>query len=354
MKKSNRRISVQSRKKFLSALIFTGLVAAGTTINGLVEHGMNFYPVLSEFLIGVIFGTIVSVFEIYYFEPRLRRFNFYTSVLIRTIFYLSVSVFIIIAIAASRVGYEADIQYYEALNHDDLSDYIKSSEFIELLIFTLVLIVTVNFIRQVSRLLGPKVLFHYVTGRYQPPIREEIIVMFLDLNSSTTIAEKLGLLNNHHFLNDFFHDMTDSILECKGKVHQYVGDEIVIMWTLKDGCEHMNCVRCFFLIEEAINKNQDRYIQKYGINPGFKAGLHCGSVIAGEMGDLKKDIVFHGDTMNTAARIEAECHTYKKKFLASSAIINAAGIDKGYRTEFMGSILLRGKEKPLDIFSIEE
>ena len=47
------------------------------------------------------------------------------------------------------------------------------------------------------------------------------------------------------------------------------------------------------------------YNQKFGVNPDFKAGIHLGEVTTGEIGALKKEIIFTGDVLNTTARIQA-------------------------------------------------
>ncbi|MEO8666750.1 MAG: adenylate/guanylate cyclase domain-containing protein, partial [Ignavibacteria bacterium] len=77
-------------------------------------------------------------------------------------------------------------------------------------------------------------------------------------------------------------------------------------------------------------------------------------VIAGEIGDIKKDIVLHGDTMNTTARIQAECNKYGKKLLSSGELLKMITYAPVYKTEALGSIILRGKEKELELFSVEE
>ena len=66
--------------------------------------------------------------------------------------------------------------------------------------------------------------------------------MFLDLDDSTTIAEKLDDLKYHTFVNEFFKDITQSILFTKGEIYQYVGDEIVVSWNMKKGLANSNCV----------------------------------------------------------------------------------------------------------------
>ncbi|MGR3301112.1 MAG: hypothetical protein ACUZ8I_01275 [Candidatus Scalindua sp.] len=52
--------------------------------------------------------------------------------------------------------------------------------------------------------------------------------MFLDLKSSTTIAEEIGHRRYFEFISDFIADVTTPILNNHGEIYQYVGDEIVI------------------------------------------------------------------------------------------------------------------------------
>ncbi len=347
-------LSRQDRRNIKTIFIFTAFTSLGAIINALVEHGLNIYPVLSEFIIGFSFGMIASSFEIYVFEKKFRRVNFSTLLIVRTLFYVMICGIIILAVATSRIGFRADIRYYKALQHHDLLLYITSEDFTELLIYSVVLSFFVNFIRQINRLLGQNVLFNYIAGRYYPAIKEELIFMFLDLKSSTTIAEKIGLEKNHEFLNDFFHDMTDSILEYKGKIYQYVGDEVVLTWTLKSGIEDLNCVKCFFHIHNYILGRKNFYTNKFGVYPEFKAGIHCGEVLAGEIGDIKKDIVYHGDPVNTAARIQAECNFYNKILLISKDLLDKLDLNGLYKVQSMGSIILRGKKSELELFSVEE
>ncbi len=132
------------------------------------------------------------------------------------------------------------------------------------------------------------------------------------------------------------------------------GDEIVITWHLKDGTKHLNCLKCFFHIRKSIFNNKSAYLEKYGVFPEFKAGLHFGKVITGEMGEIKKDIVYHGDTVNTSARIQAECNAYGKTLLISKDLLDVIDLEDKYKSESMGHIKLRGKLTELELFSIEE
>ncbi|MFY0655105.1 MAG: hypothetical protein JXQ96_23965, partial [Cyclobacteriaceae bacterium] len=92
---------------------------------------------------------------------------------------------------------------------------------------------------------GPGVFKDFLLGRYFQPRREERIFMFLDLRSSTTIAENLGEKQYFNFLKDVFNFSTPGILRNHGEIYQYVGDEVVISWKTTHGTENANCVQCF-------------------------------------------------------------------------------------------------------------
>ena len=116
-------------------------------------------------------------------------------------------------------------------------------------------------------------------------------------------------------LNDFFIDVTDSILYTKGEIYQYVGDEVVITWPTMKGLKNANCLRAVFYAQQHILSRSDKYIKKYGMIPEFKAALHCGEIIHGEVGHMKTEIAFHGDVINTTARLERLCSKLNEKVL---------------------------------------
>jgi hypothetical protein len=116
-------------------------------------------------------------------------------------------------------------------------------------------------------MLGQNVLLNYIRGKYHQPIEEERVFMFLDLNASTTIAERLGDKQYHNFLNDFFFDITPAIVESKGAIYQYVGDEVVVTWTKEEGLRDANCIKCYFRIVATIHLLSSRYQAKYGFVP---------------------------------------------------------------------------------------
>ena len=100
-----------------------------------------------------------------------------------------------------------------------------------------------------------------------------------------------------------------------------MGDEIIVDWTLKKGLPENNCINCFFAIKDYISQRSSYYVAEYGVVPGFKASIHSGSVTVGEIGRIKKEIIFTGDTLNTSARIIELCNHYKAELLISENLM---------------------------------
>jgi adenylate cyclase len=203
------------------------------------------------------------------------------------------------------------------------------------------------FFRQLDRLLGPGVLLRYVLGRYHRPRREARIFMFLDLKSSTSLAETLGPETYYALVNEFFRDLATPVLDSSGEIYEYVGDEAVLTWTEDQGLREANCIRVFFDLAARIDQRREAYLERFGAVPDFKAGVHLGEVITAEIGDLKKSLVFNGDVLNTGSRIEGQCNQLGKRLLASSELVERLVLPPEWVVEDMGEVRLRGKSEPL-------
>lgn len=226
------------------------------------------------------------------------------------------------------------------------------SLFYLLLIYYFFMSLVIGFINQVNKKYGPGVLVPLLLGRYRKPKEEVRIFMFMDLKSSTSTAEKLGHLTYSSFLRDCFTDINDVLYPFYAQVYQYVGDEIVVMWPETEGLKQHACVKFYFAVKKQFQNRAAYYKATYGINPVFKAGLHMGKVTVVEIGEIKKDIAYHGDTLNTTARIQSVCNEYKRDFLASDYLINKIGPNESVTYEELGMVLLKGKTEKVGIVGI--
>lgn len=131
--------------------------------------------------------------------------------------------------------------------------------------------------------------------------------MFLDLAESTALTRRLGDVGMHALITRVVFDVDDVILEHGGEVHRDIGDEVVITWLLADFHDDGRCLSCFQAIQTLIAERAEAYHQTFGVVPAFCAGLHGGPVVAGECGYRKQEIVYFGDTINTAPRLRSAC-----------------------------------------------
>lgn len=209
-----------------------------------------------------------------------------------------------------------------------------------------------NFVGQVNRLLGRRVLVRLILGRYHRPREEVRVFLLIDLRGSTQIAERLGNMRYHSFLKRFISDVTAGVARYRGEVHRYVGDEVILTWTAEEGLRNARCVRTVFAISDTLEAARTEYEADFGVAPSFWAGLHLGPVIAGEIGTIKHEIAFLGDTLNAAARIEQACKEFQHQFLASTDVVSALDLSGDIAAESLGRIELRGIQDSVELFAM--
>ena len=210
----------------------------------------------------------------------------------------------------------------------------------------------VNFVGQVNGLLGRGVLVGLILGRYHRPREEVRIFLLIDLRESTQIAERLGNLRYHAFLSRFISDVTAGVVRYRGEVHRYVGDEVILTWTAEEGLRDAGCVRAVFAISDTLEAARTAYEADFGVVPSFWAGIHMGPVVTGEIGTVKHEIAFLGDTLNTASRIEQASKQLRREVLASAAVISALDLPNDIASESLGRIELRGVEDSVELFAL--
>ena len=314
----------------------------------------DFWRSISANIFAAIFaGLSIGAFEIFYFQDRFRKKSFSYTVLIKSITYsLAMIIFIVVGLFLDQ-GFSSGKSIFHPDVVKDVKAYLSGTGVWAFVIYwTAVIILTQIFI-QVRDNIGYGVLPNFILGRYFTPKEEIRIFMFLDIKSSTTIAEKLGHIKYHNLLNNFFDDINDSIIFSKGEIYQYIGDEISVSWTMKNGIENANCIQCFFNIVDKIKKESANYLDKFGIAPEFKTGFHCGEVTIGEVGVDKREIVFTGDVLNTAARIQQLCNTYNVRLLVSKKLLDLLPIENRYIPKAIGEIILRGKQTSDVLYNLE-
>jgi adenylate cyclase len=334
-------------KKLLKTLLINSSISGAITAAFMY---IIFYEgpesIAAGFCIGFTVYLGIAVYKRLIEHRYFQKLNLILLLLVTTIS----QVIIILLSAIIFVGIFYMQGHFELYFTDD--SVLMSRAFLVGLTFGLILSMIFSFLNIVSTIIGKNILGNLFLGKYSKPREEDRIFMFLDLTSSTTIAEKIGHMQYLSLLNDFFHDIVGPIDQTKGEIYKYVGDEVIITWKKLDGLRNHNCLACFGLIEKRIRERSGSYLKKYGLVPEFKAGLHCGIAVMGEIGYWRREIAFVGDVLNTTSRIMDECKNFNRTILVSEDLENLISPNPTNHLEAVGKVILRGKEKEMKLFSV--
>ena len=327
--------------------LYLRIVAASAAI-GLCYGAVlaqDLFPLWASMLIGMangvgIAGCLAGI-EIFLLREgsamkRLLTLPFVAVVALKTVAYTAVvSVFVVLL---PRLFGQTPLEGHAALVTIGVS-----------LGTTLLFVITL----QVSGLLGRRTFRNLMLGRYRNPHAEPRFFLFVDVVGSTAIAERLGPLQAHRFLSAVFSATAEPIAACRGEIYQYIGDEIVVTWTAEEGRPDARPLRCFFLMEAFLAEQRERFRREFGAEPELRAALHLGEVIAGEVGEVRRAIVYHGDVMNTASRLEQATRELGCRFIASAAAIDSLDSVKEFQLKDLGALTLRGRKSPIRAWAVE-
>ncbi|MGV8094408.1 MAG: adenylate/guanylate cyclase domain-containing protein [Mangrovibacterium sp.] len=212
----------------------------------------------------------------------------------------------------------------------------------------------INFFKAIHSKVGYEKFLRIISGYYRTPREEDRIFIFIDLISSTKYAELLGHRKYSTFLQACFREL--GLLEIKYRAMQYqiIGDEIVLSWPASRKKNFRNAVDFYYEFTDHLNLKSDYFKKEFGVIPKFTASINSGKIMIAEVGTFKSEIAFHGDVLNTAARIQKQCKSYQKRLLVTKEFAEKfREVSFGYKTEWLALDHLTGKEYPVDIYSIE-
>jgi len=318
----------------------------------IIFFGYDFDRMIKGMVGGMLVLSFSAIFELFIFPAYFKKYRFIITVILRLIFYIDLICVTVIVIWVAHESFVNEMGFFDMMSTEKFVYFMIYGDFKYIFIAAVFAILIVVFFIQVNNLMGKGVLINYITGKYHKPKTEERIFMFLDLVASTETAEKFGAKNYHKFMNTYFYDINDPIVESKGEIYQYAGDEVIISWTKKNGLENNNCINCFFEIKNRIFILKEKYEEQFGIVPSYKAGIHSGEVVTGEVGDSKREIVFsdskreivfHGDVMNTTSRIQSVAKEIDKPLLISEHLYNELNSKTGFKFTNLGAFKGKGR-----------
>ena len=209
-----------------------------------------------------------------------------------------------------------------------------------------------NLVLGIANIIGPRAFLNFIIGRYHTPVEENRFVLFVDIAGSTGLAERLGGVGIHRFLDRTFRLLTLAVVDYRGEVLDYVGDEVIVTWREASGMVDCRPLQCFVAMRDELARASGQFESEFGAVPRIRGSLHFGPVIVGEIGDIKRAIVFNGDVMNTAARLEELSRNVDGGFLASRAAMQRFSSVPPFAVSDLGRLPIRGRADGLDVVGI--
>lgn len=366
----SKRFSLSPKqKRNISRILPFGLIWVVTSwmflINDLsISRNQNLNPdtdititlpvfIFASLAVGIL-GLFVGVMEMVVLEKRFSNHSLISKITLKFLIYLGIMMGTILVTYPIASAIEFGTHPLDPEILKKLVRFLWSLTFINTVIqlsFSLILCLSYA---AISENLGHHVLTNFFTGKYHTPKVEHRIFMFLDMKQSTTIAEKLGHVSYFDFLRMYYDSFSDAIINHSGEVYQYIGDEVVITWKADDGIRNANCLKTFFSLKESLNNQHPLFQEKFGITPDFKAALHIGAATTGEIGALKKEIVFSGDVLNTTARLQSLCKKYDQDLLVSEQLVDELRQENEFSFFQIDETVLSGRLSTSKIFGVHK
>ena len=291
---------------------------------------------------GLLLGSLLSIIHLYVYPRIIQTPSFTKNIIAR-----SVSFLVCFKTADILISL-----LYNGLNDFHLSYSNQNSILRSLFLYAVIINFLTDFFLLMRKNLGPDYFFNLIRGKYHRPREENRIFMFLDLASSTTIAERIGHIAYSSLLQDCFRELTPLLLKNNASIYQYVGDEAVITWKINKHTKRNQCLDLFFSFQKRLQKKKDYYSQTYHTVPFFRASINEGRIVMSTVGELKMEIVYHGDVLNTAARIQSLCKTYDTDLLISENFYENINDKKIFQFKCFNNIAITGKDKNINIYSV--
>ena len=304
---------------------------------------------LELLVIGLLYGALIGLINRWTDTPRTRRWPALALVACRTVLHLAALAaatgVLIPLVVAFVMPWEGLVQLFRVMTPRATLSFG---------LFVTGAVLAINLALEVARMLGPGNLWRLITGRYLRPRDEERIFLFMDLEGSTATAEALGHRRYSALIQECFRDLTEVVLRYDASVYQYVGDEVVLSWPVREGSPSAHrSVEAFFAYRGALQRKRERYRTRFGAAPDFRGGIDAGPVTVSEVGDVKREIVYHGDVLNTAARLLELGKTRGERLVVSAPVGEVAVARGAAAARWQEAVRLRGKRDPVEVYGLD-
>jgi adenylate cyclase len=286
-----KRVSISVRRKLESIALAIVIFAI---LAGLATHFLLGRPVKYGVSNGILTGIGVSLFEEFYVQTLRGRWLRSMHPLRSTLVYAAVvAAFYLVALH---------------ITHLILGDWDELPTIYRRL--PLVIPVVISFsvigigVMRVVHFIGTANLFHLLVGTYHRPVLKRTVLMFIDMNSSTAVAVRLGAVKMSSLIGKFLFDIAKPITDGGGEIYLYKGDGLIAVWDWDDAVRNNTVLHAIDATFAVMRRESAAYLSQFDVVPTFRVGVHGGDVVVSEQGDTRRSIGVYGDTINIAARME--------------------------------------------------
>lgn len=180
-----------------------------------------------------------------------------------------------------------------------------------------------------------------------------IAVLFVDIRGFTPMSESLEPEQVVDILNSYLTLTTNSIFNNGGTLDKFIGDATMAVFNAPFDLDDyiFRAVKTAYDIVAGGNEVEEKFLEKYGKSVSFGVGVNCGNAVVGNIGcDFRMDYTAIGDTVNTAARLEANAK--RGQVLISNDVYEA--VKDRVTVEPIGEIPLKGKSKGVFVYALKE
>jgi adenylate cyclase len=329
------RVSISTRRKLASILLAVTIFALLAGLTSFATRGSVVYAIIDSLFV----GTCVGLFEQFYVQSLRGRWLRSMHPLLSITVYTAVVA--VLFVAAVHLSHLAMGQW------DTLPKAYRRLPFalplvIAFSVIGIVVMRTVHFI-------GIETLFHLMIGTYHRPVIEEKALLFLDINNSAGLAERLGAVQIKSLVGKFLFDISKPITDYGGEIYLYKGDGLIALWNWNEAIRGNRILRAIDAIYASVRREEGQYQRQFGVVPRFRIGVHGGEVVVSEQGDTKRAIGIYGSTINIAARMEEAAKAHSIACAVSGDVAQALS-DGENRLVPLGDEQLKGIPYEVPIF----
>jgi class 3 adenylate cyclase len=339
MRIAGARISISTRRKLASILLAVTIFALLAGLSTLARGRPPLFGVMN----GILVGSGVGLFEQFYVQNL--RGRWFRN--IHPLFSISIYTAFVVVLFAIAVN----------LSHLLLWPLYPSPVPYRRLPFVLPYVIVFSVIgivvMRVVHFIGIETLFHLMIGTYHRPVIEQKVLIFIDINNSTGLADQLGALQIKSLVGKFLFDISKPITDHGGEIYLYKGDGLIAIWDWEEAVRADKLLSAIDAVFAAVRRERPSYMAQFGVVPAYRIGVHGGDVVVSEQGDIKRSIGIYGSTINLASRMEEAAKLHGVACAISGDVARALS-GAGGRLHQIGSDKIQGISAEIPIYEYRE